>query len=395
MTLKEPVPQNGSIRPLYLDHNLQIVFLITLMAVLGVASLTPVFPKIAKELSVSPQSIGLLITVFTLPGIVLTPVLGVLADRFGRKKILVPSLMLFGIAGGACALARDFQLLLIFRFFQGVGAASIGSLNATLIGDLFSGKNRMVAMGYSSSVLSIGTATYPALGGFIALFGWYYPFLLPLLAIPVGLLVLFSLKNPEPDNQQDFFKYLRAAWKSMKNIRVLSYFTANLFTFIILYGAFLTFLPIFIGNRFSTSPFLIGLVMSCMSVVTAITASQLGPLIRIFTDSRLLKLSFILYALGLLLIPFVHSLWFLVLPIILFGLAHGTNIPIIQALIAGEAPMEYRGAFMSLNGMILRLGQTLGPLVMGAVYVLFGISGVFFAGSVMALGIAVFLMVTL
>jgi len=395
MTAKKQKPHNELYKPLYRDHNLQIIFLITLMAVLGVSSLTPVFPKIARELNISTHSIGLLITVFTLPGIVLTPVFGILADRFGRKKILVPSLILFGLAGGSCALVRNFQLLLFFRFLQGVGAASIGSLNATLIGDLFTGKNRMIAMGYNSSVLSIGTATYPTIGGTIALFGWYYPFLLPLFAVPVGLLVLFSLKNPEPDNQQDFFKYLRDAWKSMKNIRVFTYFTANLFTFIILYGAFLTFLPIFIGNRFSTSPFLIGLVMSGMSVVTAITASQLGRLIRIFSDNRLLKFSFILYALGLLLIPFVHSLWFMVLPIVFFGLAHGTNIPIIQALIAGEAPMEYRGAFMSLNGMILRLGQTIGPLLMGAIYILWGISGIFFAGAVMAFGIAVFLMGTL
>ncbi|MBN2414144.1 MFS transporter [candidate division KSB1 bacterium] len=395
MTVNEANPQNGYPKPLYLDHNLQIIFLITLMAVLGVASLTPVFPKIAKELSVSPQSIGLLITVFTLPGIVLTPILGILADRFGRKKILVPSLVLFGCAGGACVFAQDFHLLLIFRFFQGVGAASIGSLNATLIGDLYSGKDRMVAMGYNASVLSVGTATYPTIGGAIALFGWNYPFLLPMLAIPVGLLVLFSLKNPEPDNQQDFFKYLRAAWKSMKNIRVFSYFTANLFTFIILYGAFLTYLPIFIGSRFSTSPFLIGLVMSAMSVVTAVTSSQLGRLIRIFSDKRLLKISFFLYATGLMLIPFVHTLWFMILPIALFGLAHGTNIPIIQALIAGESPMQYRGVFMSLNGMILRLGQTIGPLVMGAIYVLWGISGVFAAGSIMAVGIALFLILTL
>ncbi len=395
MTLKEPNSQNGSTKPLYLDHNLQIVFLITLIAVLGVASLTPVFPKIARELKISTHSIGLLVTVFTLPGIVLTPVLGILADRFGRKKILVPSLFLFAIAGGACAFARDFHLLLLFRFFQGVGAASIGSLNATLIGDLYSGKNRMVAMGYNSSVLSIGTASYPTLGGLIALFGWYYPFLLPLFAIPVGLLVLFSLKNPEPDDQQDFFKYLHAAWKSMNNIRVFTYFTANLFTFIILYGAFLTFLPVFIGNRFSTSPALIGLVMSGMSLVTGITSSQLGRLIRIFSDYRLLKISYILYALGLLLIPFSHSLWFMVLPIMFFGLAHGTNIPIIQALIAGEAPMQYRGVFMSINGMVLRLGQTIGPLLMGAIYLLWGISGIFYAGSIMAVGIAVFLIFVL
>ncbi|HPG38249.1 MAG TPA: MFS transporter [bacterium] len=380
---------------LYRDRNLQIIFLITLMAVLGVASITPVFPKIARELHISAQSIGLLVTSFTLPGIFLTPALGVLSDRLGRKKILIPSLFLFALGGGACSLARDFEILLLLRFVQGIGAAAIGSLNATLIGDLYSGKKRMIAMGYNASVLSIGTATYPTIGGMIALFGWRYPFLLPLLAIPVGLVVLFALKNPEPENTEDFFPYLRAAWKSMKNLRVLTYFTANLFTFIILYGAFLTFIPIFINERFGASPALIGLVMSAMSLVTAATSSQLGRLIKKFSDRKLLKVSFFLYAAGLLLIPFVHNLWLMVLPIILFGLAHGANIPIIQALIAGEAPMQYRGTFMSLNGMVLRLGQTLGPLLMGAVFVLWGITGIFYAGAILAAGIALFLMLML
>ncbi len=379
----------------YRDRNLQIIFLVTLMAVLGVASITPVFPIIARQLHISTQSIGLLVTVFTLPGIFLTPALGILSDRLGRKKILIPSLFLFALGGSACALAQNFEVLLVLRFVQGLGAAAIGSLNATLIGDLYTGKKRIIAMGYNSSVLSIGTATYPTIGGLIALFGWQYPFLLPLFAIPVGLLALFTLKNPEPEVTEDFFPYLHAAWKSMKNLRVLTYFTANLFTFIILYGAFLTFLPVFINSRFNASPALIGLVMSAMSIVTAVTSTQLGRLVKIFTDRRLLKISFFLYSAGLLLIPFVHNLWQLVLPILLFGLAHGANIPVIQALIAGEAPMRYRGVFMSFNGMVLRLGQTMGPLLMGAIYVLWGIGGIFYSGAILAAGIAVFLIIML
>ena len=65
---------------------------------MGVASIAPALPKMARVLDVSNEQIGLLITAFTLPGIFLTPVLGVFADRIGRKTILVPSLFIFGIA---------------------------------------------------------------------------------------------------------------------------------------------------------------------------------------------------------------------------------------------------------------------------------------------------------
>jgi ACDE family multidrug resistance protein len=160
--------RNGGVRKVYKDHNLHVLWGVTLMAVLGVSSVTPAFPRIVQDLGVSSGQVGLLITVFTLPGIVLTPVLGVLSDRYGRKKILVPALLLFGVAG---ALARRFELLLALRFFQGMGAAALGTLNVTVIEDMYGGRERSAALGYNSSVLSVGTASYPAIGGALATFG--------------------------------------------------------------------------------------------------------------------------------------------------------------------------------------------------------------------------------
>jgi MFS transporter, ACDE family, multidrug resistance protein len=89
----------------------------------------------------------------------LTPIWGVLSDRFGRKRVLAPSPILFGLVGGACALARDFGLLLMLRLLQGIGAVALGAINVTIIGDLFSGRRRTAAIGYNSSVLSTATAS--------------------------------------------------------------------------------------------------------------------------------------------------------------------------------------------------------------------------------------------
>lgn len=383
----------GSGKKLYKDHNLQIVFSITLMAVLGVSSITPAFPKIARHLGITPQSIGLLITVFTLPGLLLTPVLGIMADRLGRKRILIPSLFLFGIMGTACAFARDFHILLILRFFQGVGAASLGSLNATLIGDLYSGNKRSTAMGYNASVLSVGTASYPSIGGALALLGWNYPFLLPAAAIPIGLLVLFGLKNPEPRLEQKLGEYLKNVWRSMNNRQVAGLFMASVITFIILYGSFLTYFPVLLDHSFAASSLIIGLIMSCMSVTTAITSSQLGRLTQKIRKENLLKIAFGLYAAGMLLFPFVHKLWVFILPTIIFGMGHGVNIPNILTLLSELSPMEYRGAFMSINGMVLRLGQTVGPLLMGLIYGLWGIGWTFLGGTILAVMMVLLVMV--
>ncbi len=378
---------------IFLDTNLQIVFGITLMAVMGVTSITPAFPKMVQELKISSQGIGMLITVFTFPGVLLSPVLGLLADRFGRKRILVPALMLFGVAGGACTFARDFHSLLIWRFLQGTGAASLGALNLTIIGDLYPGKGRTEAMGYNASVLSIGTATYPAIGGALAMFGWYYPFVLPLLAIPLGFIVMFYLKNPEPKGKQHLKAQFINAMKGMKNRRVIGLFIASIITFLILYGPYLTYFPLLMGHSFGASPLIIGLIFSGMSLVTAVTSSQLGTITQTYPERSLLRASFLLYGAAMFLIPFIPKLWLFLIPSVIYGFAHGINMPCIQSLLAGLAPGEYRATFMSINGMVLRLGQTLGPLCMGAVFSIWGMEGPFFGGA--GLGAFMFLLSTI
>lgn len=372
-------------RKLYRETNLLVIFSVTLMAVLGAATITPAFPMMARELNIPAQDVGSLITIFTIPGVLLTPVLGMLADRWGRKKILIPSLMLFGIAGGVCALARDFDLLLILRFFQGIGAASIAFLNVTLISDLYSNRWRTAAMGYNASVLSMGTASYPALGGALAMFGWYYPFLLPIVAIPVGFFAMRCLKNPEPRNTQSIKSYLRGVGRSIKNRQTVALFIAGTVTFLVLYGSYLTYFPFMIASSFGASPLVIGMVMASTSLSTAFTASRMGKLIKNHSEKTLLKTSFILYALALVIIPLVPNIGLLLIPTIILGLAHGLNMPNLYALLARLAPMKHRAAFMSINGTVLRLGQTLGPVLMGAVSILWGISGAFYVGA----GIAV------
>ena len=382
--------RSRSQKPIYRDTNLQIIFCIALMAVMGVAVITPAFPKIVQELNISTQDVGLLISVFTFPGVILTLVFGVLADRFGRKKILVPSLILFGLAGGACAFARDFNLLLILRFFQGVGAPSLFFLNFTIIGDLYSGKERTTAMGFNASVINLGSAIYPAIGGALAMLAWHYPFLLSFIAIPVGLLVLFSLKNPEPRREQHLKEYLGNVWRSIKNRQVVGLFVASTVSHLIIFGSYLTYFPLLIGDSFGASPLIIGLIMASMSLTNAFTASQLGKLAKVYSEKNLIKVAFILYPLALVIIPFVSNLWLFLIPTIIFGIANGINVPSIITLLAGSAPMKHRAAFIAVNEMVMLLGITLGPLLMGAIFGIWGMSSVFYAGAGFSIAMFVF-----
>ena len=370
---------------LFQDPNLLIVFAVSLIAILGVASVTPSFPSLRAALDVPVENIGLLITVFTLPTLILGPIIGVFADRIGRKKILVPALILFGIAGFSCAFVRDFNLLLCLRFLQGVGAAPLLSLSVTLIGDLYSGDKRATAMGYNASVSSIGTALYPTIGGALATMGWYFPFMLPIVAIPVGLLVLFGLKNPEPQGQRNLKAYLSNALITLKNRQLFGLFIASAANFVLLYGAYVTYLPSLIADKFGAEPFTIGLFLSSVSVAIAFTASQLGNLARRYSETTLIRASFVFYAVALAIVPFISSLWLLLIPTTIFGIGLGIGFPSIQTLLATLAPKEYLATVISVNGTFYGLGQTIGPLLMGLAYGIGGINSVFYAGVAFAL----------
>ncbi len=375
-----------SVRELLRDRNLQIIFSVTCMVVMGVTSIAPTFPDILNKLpGTSTANIGLLITFFTIPGVFLTPIIGVFADRYGRKRMLVPALFFFGVSGICCGLARDFHWLLFFRFLQGLGAAPLGALNLTIISDMYQGRTRTTALGLNAGALSLAVASYPVLGGGLAAINWHVPFFLPVLAFPVGFWVLFSLNTPEPKVESNLRSYLSSMATGLSDRRVLALFFATLCTFVLIYGPFLTYMPIRMGHGFGATPFQIGLLMSISAFVTGLIASQVGNLSRRFSEAVLFKGAFLIYGLACVCLSLMPSLWWFALPIFLFGMGQGMNVPCTQSLLSDLAPPELRGGFMSMNATVLRLGQTIGPPIMAGMFALGGINWVFFGGAAIAL----------
>jgi MFS family permease len=368
-------------KPVLKNFNLYLIFTITLFAVMGVASITPAFPVIIKHYQLTPHQIGYLITWFTVPGVLLAPFMGILADRLGRKTILIPSMLLFGVGGILCALQKNYEGLLAMRFIQGIGAASLGSLNVTLIGDLFKDKQRVQAMGYNASVLSIGTASFPAIGGLIASIHWQWVFYMPALVIPFAILILFKLKVPRIHMEVSLFQYMKNVWLTINRKQVWGLFIINVLLFVILYGAYLSFFPLLLDSRFHANSTTIGLVMSVVSVTTAICSSQLARLRNVFSTHHMLYFSAGMYSISLITLGFALNWVLIILGVIAFGMGHGFLIPNIQTALVGLAPMQERAAFMSINSMVLRLGQSLGPVFVGLFYINQQLAPVFFISA--------------
>lgn len=379
-------------QPIYKDTNLRVMLCVTLIAIIPIFSINPALAIIAKALTVSSQEIGLIVTAFLVPVALGTPIFGFLADRLGRKRILVPSLLLFAIAGVLCATAQDFPSLVKWRCLQGLGAASLEALVISTLCDLYSGKKVTTAMALNASAIGVGATIYPPIGGILADLNWRLPFVLSLLAIPVAILVLFKFKLPRQaakTNNVRLERYVRYIASSINNRQVIGLLLAVIGLFAIEFGAFYTFTPILAGTVLGASGGVIGAIFSSNSLSLALIALLVGLFARHLSETKLIKVSLILFAVSLLIIYRVPSVGLLMIPSIIIGAVEAMAFPSIQALLAKFAPEGYRAGFMALNVSVQALGRALGPIIAAIAFKLGGMSAIYYGGAGLTLVVLV------
>ena len=389
--MPEAETPNLDTRQLLSNRNMQIIFAVTLSATMGVSLVSPVLPKLVDVFGIQKEEVIMLITAFTLPGVLFAPFLGILADRFGRKQVLVPALILFGIAGASCGFARDFHVLLFFRLLQGIGGSALFTLNNTLIGDLFPGRTRFLAMGLNASLVSLAAAIYPAFGGIMATVHWSIPFFVPLAAIPIALFTAFKLTNPEQQEQQPIGTYFSGAIVSLRQWSVLRLYVLTFFTFVLTFGPIVSFVPLWMAGEYNSNASAIGLILSSSSLTAAIISARLEWIGKHFRVGMMMAVAFLLYSIALWWIPHIPSAWMMLFPGLIFGAAQGLNIPSSQALIVGAAPFKFRGVYMAVNSTVILAGITTGPFVAAIAYKSIGIVGLYYGGAIGALIMSIML----
>ncbi|MGJ5676079.1 MAG: MFS transporter [Nostochopsis sp.] len=370
------------------DRNFYIISMLTLVTILGGTIYNPALPTIANFFNVSSGQVSLVSTLFQFPGAIVTPIFGILADRFGRKQVLVPSLLVFAFGGALSGLAPNFRSLTEWRFLQGVGTASLESLQLTIISDLYTGKKLTSVMAFVASLNGISSAIFPLVGGVLASFSWRFPFLTSLFAIPLAVMVFTTLKLPQQEHNVQNFQlkpYLQNTWGSINNRQVFGLLFAVMSLFMLQVGACLTYIPIFAGKQFGASELVIGVILTSLSLSLALVASQLSFLTRHLSQIQLIKISFILSGLGLLIIPTVNNVWLLLIPVFFLGAAQGIAFPSAQSMLAMLSAQESRAGFMAVNSTIQSWGQTLGPLLGSIVDAIWGTQTVFYASAAFSL----------
>ena len=158
-------------------------------------------PSITESLGATFAGIEWVITAYTLSFASLLLPAGALADRFGRKRMLVTGLCLFTLASFFCGAAPNLTVLIAARAFQGIGAAlQLSSALATL-SSAFKGDTRARAFAFWGSVVGVGITLGPIVGGMITqTFGWQWAFYinLPIGVVTVALIVMVLDESSDP-----------------------------------------------------------------------------------------------------------------------------------------------------------------------------------------------------
>ena len=387
-----PVPSKAMPRLLFrLDVN--IIFSITLVRMFGFPLINPALPTIRDALNISNDQIGWVMTAFALPAFVCMPLSAYLSDRYGRVKVIAPSLMLFAIAGVGMFAVEDFESLIALRVLQGVGASSLGTLNIALVGDIFSGRERSSVMGYVAALQNGGSGILPVIGGALALLGWYVPFMLYILAVPVGLLAMWKLERGPKEEKPPSPPYLGHAWQALSNPRVLKLLLISGGFIFVGFGAFVTYIPIFLSDRFGVNEAIIGLVIAARTIPGVAVASQFGRLTQRFPLHGLIAFAFLVMAVSMATVPLMPNAAFLLLTGIGYGVAFAIIRPGLQLAILDAAPDELRGAFSAAHGLSLRIAQASAPVLAGLLLLVGGLDHIYIVGAVICLALMVLTLV--
>src|SRR3954462_12816594 len=177
---------------------------IPLVMTLGNSMLIPVLPAMEKELSITSFQTSMIITVYSIVAIFLIPVAGYISDHIGRKKVIIPSLLIAAIGGlisgwAAWKLADAYWVILVGRALQGVGAAGAMPIVLPLVGDMFKSEDDVSScLGLIETSNTFGKVLSPILGAFLAGFIWFLPFFsIPVFCALSVIMITFLVKCPK------------------------------------------------------------------------------------------------------------------------------------------------------------------------------------------------------
>jgi DHA1 family tetracycline resistance protein-like MFS transporter len=386
---------------------LGFIFVTVFIDVLGLGVIIPVLPKLLEtlghvDISTAGQLSGYLTFTYALMQFIFSSVLGNLSDRYGRRPVLLTSLVGFGIDYAFMAFAPSIFWLFVGRAIAGIAGAATTTATA-YIADVSTGENRAANFGLIGAATGLGFIVGIALGGYLGAVGLKIPFLaaagLALLNALYGYFVL--PESLAPENRRPFDWTRANPVGSLKRLGMYPAIAGLVSAFTLVYiasKAVETVLAFYLIEKFKWS---MTSISSLGIFIGVLLIGIQGGLIRIIIpklgQDRSIVTGLLFYAVGLVLIAFASQGWMMYLFMIPYCLG-GISGPALQGLITSKVEANEQGELQGSLNSLLSITTVIGPLLMSSLFSHFTnpkTSSIYFPGAPYLLGAILMLISTL
>ena len=357
------------------------IFITLLIDVTGLGLIIPVVPKLIEDLlhttNISKVALfgGLLTFSYAIMQFLFAPVLGNLSDKYGRRPVLLFSLLGFGLDYLLLAFAPSIGWLFVGRIIAGITGASMTTASA-YIADISTPETRAQNFGMIGAAFGLGFIVGPMIGGLLGEMGPRIPFLvaagLALLNAAYGYFVL--PESLDASNRRAF------EWKRANPISSLK----NLSRFPAVAGLIISFFLIYVAShavqsnwsyfnieKFKWSPKMIGISLAVVGVLVSLVQ---GVLVRFVNpkigNEKSVYLGLGLYTIGLVLFGLASQSWMMFAFLVPYCLG-GISGPGLQAIISGSVPSNEQGELQGSLTSVISITSIVGPLVMSNLFAFF------------------------
>lgn len=339
----------------------------------GFGLILPLLPFWAEKLGANPAQVGLILTVYALAQFLFTPVLGALSDRFGRKPIIIVSLLIEALAFALTALAGSLWLLLLARFIGGMGASNIGTAQA-VVADTTTPESRARGMGLIGASIGMGFVIGPAIGGVLAGASAGLPFWVAMVVALVNAVLALALlpetrKERAADGTAVKRESLLMGWtRTLRNPAVTRLVLIN-FIFTLAFTAMEAIYPLFSQKIFGWQAVENGYIFTYVGVIIVLMQGGLvAQIVKRIGERATMILGLALLAMGLFLLPFSTTLGVMLVALALLSAGDGAVSPTSSALLSFAAPEDAQGATLGVAQGVAGLGRVIAPLAAGALF---------------------------
>ena len=339
----------------------------------GMSIVSPILPIYAKSFQVSFAVASLAITIYAFGRLAADIPVGILADRMGRRPMMLGGCVVITTMALANANAPNFAWFLVFRFLQGVGSSMWMTSRTTLLADILRPEERGRVLGYFQAFMLIGQSAGPSFGGWVATYygltaPFYFYATTGLITTILTFLLIFEPKGLI--KAKDEGQHLISLGEVMKLFRNQTYAMACFAIFIVTFqrsGIRSTLIPLYMVEEHEMDELAVGNIISYATLTNLIITVPMGYAIDLLGRKPVIVWNMIVMAGANLSFVYARDYWGMTLAAVVLGLASAGAGQAPQSLAVDATPGERRGLAMGVYRLANDVGSMFGPIFLSAI----------------------------